>query len=49
MIFIDRISKARRLQIRQELSIIEAGGTIEYEDDDEGDDEEAARDGAAVA
>lgn len=38
VIFIDRISKARRLQIRQELSIIEAGGTIEYEDDEKDDD-----------
>lgn len=38
VVFIDRISKARRLQIRQELSIIEAGGTIEYEDDDDCDD-----------
>ncbi|OQA05150.1 MAG: Peptide deformylase [bacterium ADurb.Bin374] len=45
VVFIDRISKARRLQIRQELAIIEDGGTIEYEDDerdDTGDDEAVA-------
>ncbi len=45
VVFIDRISKARRLQIRQELAIIEDGGTVEYEDDerdDTGDDEAVA-------
>ncbi|HOY66992.1 MAG TPA: peptide deformylase [Candidatus Ozemobacteraceae bacterium] len=38
VLFIDRISKARRLQIRHELEIIEAGGRIEYEDDDDDSD-----------
>lgn len=42
VLFIDRISKARRLQIRHELEIIEAGGKIEYEDDDSDDGVDAA-------
>jgi peptide deformylase len=38
VLFVDRISKARRMQIRHELKILEDGGTLETDDDeDEGE------------
>lgn len=35
VLFIDRISKARRMQIRHELKILEDGGTLETEEDED--------------
>lgn len=39
VLFVDRISKARRMQIRREIEILEKGGTLEVEEDEETPDE----------
>jgi peptide deformylase len=41
IMIVDRISKARRLQIKRELELIMAGEKVEYEDDDETEEEES--------
>ena len=48
VLFVDRISKARRMQIRHEIEILERGGTLETEEEVEEGAEESANAGESA-